>query len=154
MHRRTCLQSNRLTHHCYTSVWLCHHPNLLHKHTKSGQRVNSFEPKLLCSEEGAVTVCVCVCTSMWVSRLPVRSGVICCLQPLKLTSKDCSRRNAALIPSSQFAKLSFNIPCLIKTTRNSVWILIVCLCCVPAAGQFQKKKKLIRMQRSTQEEDE
>lgn len=85
----------------------------------------------------------CVCTSMWVSRLPIRSGAICCLQPLKLTSKDCSRHNAALIHSSQFAKLSFNISCLIKTTRNSVWILIVCLCCIPAAGQFQRKKTLI-----------
>lgn len=33
VHRHTCLQSNRLTNRWGKSVWLCHHPNLLHKHT-------------------------------------------------------------------------------------------------------------------------
>ncbi len=55
------------------SVWLCHHPNLLHKHTstntkthsythtKSGQHVQAGQPKPLCPGEGVVTVCVYVC---------------------------------------------------------------------------------------------
>lgn len=108
MHRRTCLQSNRLTNHCCTSVWLCLRPNLLHKQPKSGQRVNSFEPKLPCPEEGAVPVGapVCVVTDKIVGGL---CAVIILSIIIIIEDFYCSRCNAALIHSS-LLKLSVISP--------------------------------------------
>lgn len=51
----TRVYNQRDTHHFYRSVWLCHHPNLLHKHTGLNTKTHSYTHKIRSSCAGRAT---------------------------------------------------------------------------------------------------